>query len=126
MYAVSHQGNAFTPEGKANITDVSAHNAEVERKEIEWLKTGPDKVFLYVRTPEPSESFASYEQWRGQCAIQTWLGTVVSTACSIGPRRRMGFWGSYRRHVNASICGHHYHGWYFESSGSYCRLKRCK
>ena len=118
MYALEFQGAAFTPEGKQPIPDVKAHNQEVERQEIEWLKTGPDKVLLYVH-------FTATELERPN--IHTWLGTVVSTHCYIGPRRQMGFGRhTYRRGVTCRIFGVLYHGWYMESSGDYCRLRKAK
>lgn len=113
-YAFDFQGQPFTPEGKADITDTSAHNAEVERQELEWLKTGPEKVFLYIRDTSPFE-------------VTTWLGTVVSTHLRIGRRVNVGFgYHTYRRSVDCRIFGRRYVGWYYESSGSYCRLRLSK
>lgn len=58
--------------------------------------------------------------------IQTWLGTPIATHVWIGPRRYMGFNRAYRRPVSCRINGVLYHGWYFESSGDYCRLKKAR
>ena len=134
MYALEFQGAAFTPEGKQPIPDVKAHNLEVEKQEIEWLKTGPDKVFLYVRMSAKDEVVGRphlpiYVEQRGQDSpqITTWLGTPVATHLYIGPRRQMGFGRhTYRRGVTCRIFGVLYHGWYMESSGDYCRLRKAK
>ena len=114
-YAIEHEGKQFTPEGivTEDGRTTEERNRETERKEIEWLRTGPERVFLYV----------SENPWR----ITTWLGTRVSTQESIGPKVYVGFGhNTYRRAVRCQIFGVLYHGWYMESSGSYCRLKRAK
>lgn len=127
-YAFVHQDKAFGPSGLIKDTsgvptlDASAYNAELERQEIRWLKTGPERVFLYYHEP-PTMPDSEYGMAR---TLRTWLGTVVSANVQIGPRRNVGFAGSYRRAVSARIFGVLYHGWYFESSGNYCRLKRAK
>ena len=136
-YAIEHNGIAYGPDGKIKDTegtalraeDVAAYNKALEEQEIAWLKTAPEKVFLYVRMPKdtfkgpgnvPQLSFKGPE-------ITTFLGTCVSATCWVGPRRDIGFgWHSYRRAVSAKIFGTLYHGWYMESSGEYCRLKRAK
>ena len=112
-YAFEFKGHGvFTPDGRADgITDAVKHNRELEAKELEWLRTGPEKVFLYVRMPD---------------AITTFLGTPVATHVVVGLRVRMGFGGAYRRSVSCKIFGVRYVGWYMESSGSYCRLRRTK
>jgi hypothetical protein len=131
MYALEFQGSAFTPDGKQPIPDMKAHNQEMEKLEIEWLKTGPDNVFLYVHLPKYVTPFmacgpnTATELERPN--IHTLLGTVVSTYCYIGPRRQIGFGRhTYRRGVTARIFGVLYHGWYMESSGDYCRLRKAR
>lgn len=113
-YAIEFQGNAYTPEGKAPISDTVAYNLAEEAREIEWLKTAPDHVFLYVTNGEYPD-------------VHTWLGQSVSTEVRIGPRAYSGFdrW-TYRRAVRCRIFGVLYHGWYMESSGDYCRLRKAK
>lgn len=130
-YAISHEGKAFTPNGRAEIADVDAHNRELEQAEIAWLKTGPERVMLYVKMPTPSE----YERANkitplSGAVITTWLGTVVSDkpSCVGSYSYFPGFYGtrSKRRPVDCRIFGVRYTGWYFESSGSYCRLRKAK
>lgn len=59
--------------------------------------------------------------------IITWLGAPIATHVYVGPRRNVGFgYHSYRRPVSCRIGGTLYHGWYYESSGCYCRLKKAK
>lgn len=109
----SKEHGSFTPNGRITVADTDAHNRALEAKEIEWLKTHPDKLFLYVSKKGDS--------W----TITTWLGTVVSTQAEFSPRAYVGFGRyTYRRSVRCMIFGQRYTGWYMESSGNYCRLKR--
>lgn len=124
-YAFEHEGKAYTPDGQASVADVQAHNKALEMKEIDWLKTGPERLFLYVKHPEDSPT----KYWE----VSTWLGTVVSDTGSVGvgARQTVGFQSyvkgrSYRRAISCRIFGVLYHGWYMESSGNYCRLKKAK
>jgi hypothetical protein len=65
--------------------------------------------------------------YRKRIEVKTWLGTSVATHVYIGPRRNVGFgWHTYRRAVSCRIGGVLYHGWFFESSGDYCRLRKAK
>jgi hypothetical protein len=95
---------------------VDEHNKHVEQSEIDWLKTGPERMTLYVRQETKEQPFE----------VITWLGTHLAYA-SVGQRAYIGFdrW-TYRRSVTARIFGTLYHGWYMESSGEYCRLKKAK
>ena len=118
-YIFMFHGQSFTPNGKtdAMLDPDSAHqrNLETERKEIEWLKTGPDNVFLYVKD----------DPWR----ITTWLGTAVATHVTVGRSVYVGgIAGRYarKRSVDCRIFGVRYTGWYYESAGDYCRLKKAK
>lgn len=131
-YAITHNGVTYGPGGQ--VTDVEgtplnpenadAYSKEVEKQELAWLQSHPDKVTLYVKHPvDVSKGFDPNNWWK----VTTWLGTVVCEHAFVGPRKRMGFGdGSYRRAMTAIICGVKYHGWYFESSGQYCRLKKAK
>lgn len=122
----------FGPDGKLPIasTEVAMHNKEQETAEIAWLKTGPPNVFLYVKHGAITGS--AWDSWAlpggaTRIAINTWLGTSVGTHVYIGPRRNVGFgFHTYRRAVSCRIFGIQYHGWYMESSGQYCRLRRAK
>lgn len=138
MYAITHNGKSYGPDGVITDTsgtmldanDADAYNKALEAKELEWLKTGPENLFLYVK--HPTKTFNG----PGMCGpidpdywwkVTTWLGTVVCKHAFVGPRRHIGFgYKTYRRAMTAIIYGVKYHGWYFESSGCYCRLKKAK
>ena len=123
-YAISFKGKVFTPDGRAMIGDVEAHNRELESKEIEWLQTHPESAFLYVKTQKPPTTCGLDSDQH--YAITTWLGTVVSQWVKVGRRVHVGFGYAYRRSINARIFGVRYVGWYMESSGNYCRLRKAK
>ena len=80
-YAFSFQNKAYTPDGQVEITDVDAHNREQEQQEIAHLKTGPDRVFLYVKHANALKDFT----------ITTWLGTRVGSDEHFGPCVYTGF-----------------------------------
>lgn len=144
MYAIKHNGLAIGPDGP--ITDVDGvileakdaddYNKALAAQELTWIKSGPDRLILYVKRPDPAKTIFERE---GNWQVTTWLGTHVGIAW-VTQRYRMGFGGSYRRAITARIevlmdgeAGERemtkwvdYHGWYFESSGDYCRLKRAK
>jgi len=133
-YAIEFQGKPYGPDGVCALgVAVQTYNQELERKQLADLRTHPDKVFLYVKAPTkqyvagtiPHPPVGDEYQW----SITTWLGTVVSTQCYIGPVKRFpcfGHFPSKRRAVTCHIFGRVYHGWYYESSGDYCRLKLAK
>lgn len=145
MYAITHNGLAIGPDGpiadidgvKLEAKDADEYNRAVEAQELQRIKSGPDRLFLYVAHPKSDKTIFDREgNWR----VTTWLGTHVGIA-HVTQRYRMGFgWGSYRRAITARIevlmdgeAGERgltkwvdYHGWYYESSGNYCRLKRGK
>ncbi len=120
-YVFTFQGKAFTPGGQTDAMlsadSTTQRNKETERKEIEWLRTGPDNVFLYVRMGDSP-------------AITTWLGTVLSTqGLLIGPSVLVGgIAGPHarKRSIDTHLFGVRYVGWYYESAGDYCRLRKSK
>jgi hypothetical protein len=125
-YGYAFQGEVFTPEGKTDevsVSNVDARNRETEAKEIKWLKTAPEKVVLYVKHGKVAPTAGDV------CVVQTWLGTAIDDRAWMGPRAYAGFGfrgHTYRRAVTCQIFGVLYHGWYMESSGDYCRLKKAK
>lgn len=92
-----------------------------ESREIESLKAHPDRVVLYVGSQTMPDIGL-----RDMPCITTWLGTIVSQWCKMGPRVYVGWNGAYRRYINCRIFGVRYVGWYMESSGNYCRLRKAK
>jgi len=104
-----------TPSGRAEIADADAHNTAVELAEIAWLQTAPPKAMLYVKH--------NGTEWQ----VNTWLGRVLDPAAQVGERVSVGFgFHTYRRAISCRIFGTLYHGWFFESSGDYCRLRKAK
>lgn len=122
-YIFQFEGKAFTPEGQTNADNVAERNRDTERREIEFLKTAPERIMLYVSEPKPLASDSASREY----ALVTWLGTMVSDWCRVGPKRYVGFGhGTYRRAISARVFGVLYHGWYYASSGDYCRLRKAK
>jgi hypothetical protein len=119
-YAFNFQDKTFTPDGKIDIplATTADHNRAVELAEIEAIKQGPERLFLYIGKKELNG--------RQTYCVQTWLGTWLGWTW-LGPKRYIGFdrW-TYRRAVTVRIFGTLYRGWYMDSSGDYCRLKRAK
>ena len=131
MYAITHNCKSYGPDGI--ITDIQNtpldpdkavdYNKQLEAKELEWLQQHPDKVTLYVKHPDTNDPMYPDRRYK----VTTWLGTVVCEHAFVGPRRHIGFgYNTYRRAMTATIYGVLYHGWYFASSGCYCRLKKAK
>lgn len=137
-YVFVHEDKAYSPDGLTDVKTNEAieHNKRVDAEMIEWLKTGPDRVLLYVYIGEKRDpnrlgsrlTNGGMSRANGDdIQVRTWLGTRVSTHEYIGPRVNVGFdrW-TYRRSVSCRLFGVLYHGWYMESSGDYCRLKKAK
>jgi hypothetical protein len=131
MYAFTHQDKGYLPQGGTiPAPTVPNHNKETAHKEMEWLQTHPDSVFLYIKhiptdATAMQRAVGSYtvESWQ----LTNWLGTALDAHVQMGPRRHVGFgYNTYRRAVTARIFGVTYHGWYMESSGDYCRLRKAK
>lgn len=129
-YGFAHDGTVYGPSGKLPISpaEVDSYNRDLESQELAHILSGQaSHLFLYVHyvpttwTKEMWPSVISPARWE----LRTWLGTPVVANCLVGLRKPGGF-GSYRRHVRARIGGTLYHGWYCESSGDYCRLRKAK
>ena len=134
MYAITHNGKAYGPNGLITDTEgtpllaehTADYNRQLEEQEMAHIKTGPDNLFLYARITEIG-SPSYFSSSRG--TISTWPGTALDPNANFGPKRNFPCFGpfpSVRRAVTCRIYGVLYHGWYFESSGDYCRLKRSK
>src|SRR3990167_788680 len=96
MYTFVHEGKAFGPDGiikdvegtPLDAKDAGEYNKAVEAQEIERLKTGPERVMLYVhigvlRDPNRLGSRltdgAMARANGDDVQVRTWLGTRVST-----------------------------------------------
>ena len=136
-YGITHNGKVYGPSGvivDLKPEDVDAYNKQLEASELEWLKTGPEKCTLYIQNPdmECTKHIASATERKGNMywGVSTWLGTRVGNVW-IGDRSISGFQGhyrggTYRRPITVRIFGTLYHGWWYESSGDYVRLKKVK
>jgi hypothetical protein len=128
-YVFEHEGKQFTPDGAVSVGPTKDHNREIEAEEIRALKEHPERLFLYVKHPPNTPPWLVLANCNRnpEVAITTWLGTVVSERCQIGARCNVGFgYHTYRRAVDCRIFGVRYVGWYMESSGNYCRLRKSK
>ena len=130
-YGFSFQGRVYIPDGllPGLLEDhVQDHNKEVEGKEIAWLKTAPDRVFLYIHELPVELIRKSAARIWIRCEVTTWLGMVLDGNAMMGPPIKVPayYHPSTRRSVTARIFGVLYHGTYYESSGNYCRLKKAK
>ena len=163
-YLIAHDGKAYAPDGRTPVPvtaeSIQAANEVLERAEMAYLRTGPDRAFLYVRMPQdvrPTERCdwangrgmsscckvavklggkacpicrkpVSQDAYNRTCDITTWLGTPVGTHVAIGRQYQTPTydgWPSKRRSVSCRIFGVKYYGTYYESSGDYCRLRKC-
>lgn len=134
-YAITHHDAAFTPDGRADITDVETHNQRLEREQLAELQAHPERAFLYVehhgftdfhgKSSPKTFSTPEFPYWSHTGAITLWTGAVLDPKAWIGELRRDNF-GGKRAAVDCTIFGVRYTGWYFYSAGNYCRLKRAK
>lgn len=130
-YGFNFEGAVFTPDGRTDTapSETDRQNKEIEAAEIEDIKKGPDRLFLYVgHKPMEGDPAKVYGVGQEYWTVQTWLGTFLGWAC-MGPKCQFPCFGrfpSVRRAVTVRIFGTLYHGWYFDSSGDYCRLKKAK
>ena len=131
-YAFTHQSDVFTPDGRVDIRpdQVDAFNREQEARELAALQAHPDKAFLYVKLEYGRQDICKFRDTNRQTLpgrIRTWLGTELDARAWFGPRRYIGFGHrTYRRAVTCTLFGVAYYGWFYESSGDYCRLTRSK
>ncbi len=136
-YGIAHNGKVYGPSGvlvDVRPEDVDTYNRQLEASKLEWLKTGPEKCTLYIQRPdmECTQHIAGAIEHKGNMyyGVGTWLGTRVGNAW-VGDRSISGFQGyyrggTYRRPVTTRVFGTLYHGWWYESSGDYVRLKKAK
>lgn len=141
-YAINHNGKAYGPTGPItdingtplSPEDIDAYNRQLEAQELEHIKSSPEKLVLYIQHPDKdcTQHTASAQENKGNMyyGVGTWLGTRVGNAW-VGDRSISGFQGyyrggTYRRPVTTRVFGTLYHGWWYESSGDYVRLKKAK
>jgi len=132
-YAIEHEGRTFTPDGAVALTGaaIEAHNAEIERLELEAWSHKPSTFAAYVTNnpayvPSRAELDGLHCGGNGPTRIlTTWTG------------KRLGYVLSYRVHRNnfgariASVRvrgtnGANYYGRMSHDWSQLIRLRRCK
>jgi hypothetical protein len=110
-YAFAFNGQAFTPEGKAEIPDPDAHNRALEASELEHWATCPDRFHCYVTTGRPT--------------VSTWLGAPLGNIIrSTSYRNNL---GAAIRHVTIrGTNGACYHGSFGPDWSQFCRIRKMK
>lgn len=91
-YAISHEGQAYTPDGRAEIPAdwVADHNAQLERAELEVWAGKPDRALGYYHFEAEYQSRrdlvaagginhyrASFQPRTQGAIVTTWLGTTI-------------------------------------------------
>jgi len=107
-------------------SEIPAHIPEVTNEQrsqmevYEFVNNPPQRYFLYVRRPNPLSDVIQ---------VTTWMGDVLGTGI-LGRRYKTPAFGGYpstRYPIRfAAINGKKYFGTYYDSSGSYARVKMCK
>ena len=120
-YAIPHAGKVYGPDGlikdvegtRLKAEDVEEYNKACEKSEIEWLKTGPEKVTLYVKTVDDTQaSMDAFVRggWNREnldpknfkshhYALATWLGTEIDPRIRMGPKACNHLWQAVPRLV---------------------------
>ena len=109
-YAFAFGSGVFTPDGRADIPDVDAHNKALEASELDAWSQKPDYFAVYVSNDR---------------TVSTWLGTTIGRVVSLS---------SYRNNLGARIdCltvqgtnGATYHGRYGSDWSQLVHLHRSK
>lgn len=135
QFLITLHGKVYSPDGAVEgikVEDVPEFNRNIEEIYIESLKLHPASVFAYVKLPDDYQPVSRTRDYtfavgQNRAKITSGAGTSIATDVYIGRVSRTGFgWDTYRRPVTCRIFGARYHGWYMESSGDYCRLKKSK
>lgn len=97
-------------------------NEERSALEVYRFKNDPpDRYVAYVSLPADRARDEAYARGR----MTTWTGDDLG-ACYLGGTVRDNFGGKRYPIRVEGINGRKYHGWYYASSGNYCRVKACK
>lgn len=106
--------------------ETEAKNKETSRKEVaEWLANPPQSYFAYVKERENTERIGCSVSTAIRGELTTWMGDKLGAVYGGIPYRDN--FGSYR--VSIDVVGTNgvlYHGTYYRSSGSYCRIRAYK
>lgn len=129
-YLFTHEGQAYAPSGRVELSSGTPdeRNRATEKLELAWLQTAPERVFLYV-FDAVGKAATDTSIWYGRWRIGTWLGTLLDEHAYFGRSVPVGgIAGRYarKRSVECRIFGVRYVGWYYETAGDYCRLRKAK
>lgn len=115
MYVIEHEGRQFSPDGRARVADVSAHNRAVEAAELDAWRAKPDRFAAYVVERD------------GKLVVTTWLGTVLSHSYGIRATTHRNNFGARIRSVRfVGTNGAVYYGRYGCDWSQLIRLRRAK
>ena len=113
-YAIEFKGNVFTPNGRADIADTQAHNAAIERQELQAWAAKPDHWVVYVTDAGNTD------------IVTTWLGTKLGDIYW-SRTYRGGFGGTRMRAIQfRGTNGESYHGRFGYDWGELCRVRKMK
>ncbi len=109
-YGFKHEGKVFTP-NKTHVEDVEAHNAALEKQELEAWRLVPEQFAVYV-----NEANRTVTTWRGVL-----LGTITE-------------WTQFRTNISRNIVairfrgtnGARYYGRYGADWSQLCRVRKAK
>jgi hypothetical protein len=128
-YAVTFDRQTFTPEGKADIPDLDAHNRALEASELSAWALCPDRFHCYI-TDSVAESF-KVTTWLGTSLsitnykATTWLGTPLGSIIRATSYRNN--FGASIRHVTIhGTNGAFYHGSFGSDWSQFCRIRKMK
>ncbi len=128
-YAITHQGRVWTPTGEqtGTIQDVDAHNAEVERRELEAWTRKPDQGVAYFVFPHEKGGGAWRRAFRPTITgsrVMTWRGAKLGAI--IDAKVYTNNFGARVVTVRANIGGAIYHGRASWDGGNGIRLRKGK
>jgi hypothetical protein len=113
-YVFEHEGKQYDPTGKTSVESAEEHNAGLERAELAFWQTKPERFAAYISKKD------------GRDIPTTWLGTQIG--CVIEASKfRNNLTGSRMTHVRVrGNNGATYHGSFGSDWSQLVRLRRCK
>ncbi len=108
----SEAHGTFTPEGRDDSLDVAAHNAAVEREELDYWAQQPDRWQVYVTKHDVGSQ------------VTTWQGVplgIIVRASRFATNMSRNIVALTIRGTNGAM----YHGRYGAEWSQLCRVRRC-
>lgn len=85
-YAFVHHGKAYTPNGTTvPVQDAEQHNADIERRELEYWNSQPDRMSAYYSFPADRLDRKYREEFSPMLAcatVKTCMGKVLGSIVS--------------------------------------------